>query len=59
MVDEFERRIGNQKIQGVGTINCLYNFLVLKSRLDDFPIFKAVWKIFWDNEDCEILMESF
>lgn len=58
-LEEFEKRIGNQKIQGVGTVNCLYNFLIVKSRLEDFPIFLTVWKIFWDNEDCIKILESF
>lgn len=56
---DFEERIGKQKIQGVGTCNCIYNFLLVKDKLEDYPIFYQIWKIFCDDEECEKIMESF
>ncbi|KAF5139652.1 hypothetical protein G9O61_00g021890 [Vairimorpha ceranae] len=58
-LEDFEKKIGNQKIQGVGTANCIYNYLITKERKDDFPIIKMIWSIFCDNEECDKILDSF
>ncbi|WUR04548.1 glycerol-3-phosphate dehydrogenase [NAD(+)] [Vairimorpha necatrix] len=56
---EFEERIGNQKIQGVGTVNCVYNYVLIEKKLEEFPIFVGIWKIFCDNGPCEQILQTF
>ncbi|EQB60235.1 glycerol-3-phosphate dehydrogenase [Vairimorpha apis BRL 01] len=58
-VDEFEKQIGNQKIQGVGTVKCLVKFLCSRNVVDEFPVFLSVYNIFACNVSVESILECF
>ncbi|KAF9763103.1 Glycerol-3-phosphate dehydrogenase [NAD(+)], cytoplasmic [Nosema granulosis] len=55
-LEDFEESIGGQKIQGTGTAEAIFNFLVFKKRTTDFPLFVNTYMIFVENsEPSEIL----
>ncbi|EOB12836.1 Glycerol-3-phosphate dehydrogenase [NAD+], cytoplasmic [Nosema bombycis CQ1] len=50
-LEDFEKSMGGQKIQGTGTAEDIFNFLEYKNRTKDFPLFRTIYSIFIENSD--------
>lgn len=57
-IDEIEKEMGGQKLQGTITAKEVYEFLRAEGKESKFPLFTTVYRVCYEGELCDAILET-